>query len=76
MTLLCLLLAAVELERVSVVAKRKINLEMVGSGQREPQFLGVAADLVVIHGQAAAEDNVVHAVQCRSAEAVLLGQGG
>ena len=74
--LLRLLPSALEPKRVRVVNERKVNFEMVGPRQREAQFFGVAADLVIVHRQAAAEDDVVHAVQRRPAKAVPLGQGG
>ena len=75
MALLRLLLAALEPECVCVVAELEVDLKEVGAGQSEAQFLRVAAHLVVVHGQATSENDVVHAVKCCAAKTVMLGQG-
>jgi hypothetical protein len=50
MALLRLLSFALNFERVGDVAVLEIDLEMIGTGQGEAQFLRILADLVIIYG--------------------------
>ena len=52
----------------------EIDLKVIGAGQAEPQFFGVAADFVVIDGKAGAQNNVIQPVQRRAAKSVFFGE--
>lgn len=54
----------------------EVDFEGLGAGQGETQLFGLAADLVVVHGQAGAEDDVVEAMEGGTAEPELFGVGG
>ena len=73
--LLRLLPAALQGEPVRLAEDREIDLKIIGPGQAEAQFFRVAADFVVIDGQAGAQNDVVQAVQRRAAKTVLFGKG-
>ena len=67
---------AEESEGAAPVLDGEIDLEEVGPGQREAQFLRLTADVIVVHRQPGAEDDRVETVQGGAAKAELFGQRG
>ena len=72
MALLRLLPVAQQLQGGFPARHLEVDLERVGAGHRQAQLLGLAADLVVVHGQPGAEDDGVDPVQRRPAKSELL----
>ena len=52
-----------------------VNFDPVGVRHPEAQFLGILAHFIVVHSEAAGEDDLVHPVHRRAAKAELLRAG-
>ncbi len=75
MALLRFLAVAAQLQGGFSSGNLEVDLEGVGTGHRQAQFLGLSANLVVVHRQPGAEDDRVDTMQCRPAKPELLREG-